>query len=229
MVRAKEREGGPRALLHHIPEAPGEHQLALARDDGHLDGEELPAQLGPGETVGEPRLHVAGKGALEKLFLAEIFLDAASRDGDLVGLDDGSRRRIGWRLASRALLRRLRDLEGPVRDRFGRRRHRSRGVRRGRRARSLRCRQGRHLSFPDGFPGDLPQYIGDLPLEIPHARLQGIAADEPQQRGFLKADVRPVQPVLLDLLCHEELLGDLFLFHLRVPEISITSILSRSG
>ena len=72
VVGAQEGEGCLRALLHHVAEAAREHQLALAREDGHLHGQELAAELRPRQAIGEPGLHVLREGALDELHLAEV-------------------------------------------------------------------------------------------------------------------------------------------------------------
>ena len=48
--RSHVAQGGLPGLLHHVSKLPSEGQLALARHDGGLDVQDLPAHLGPGQS-----------------------------------------------------------------------------------------------------------------------------------------------------------------------------------
>ncbi len=66
------------------------------------------------------------------------------------------------------------------------------------------------------LPGDLPADGSDFPLQIPDPRLPGILTDDRQQRPVRKNDTVLFKPVGLHLLGHEEPLGDIEFFRLRI-------------
>src|SRR5207245_7151067 len=55
-ARAHVGERGVGRLLHHVAELAGQAQRALARHEGHLDGQGLAPDLGPGQAGGHADL-----------------------------------------------------------------------------------------------------------------------------------------------------------------------------
>jgi len=65
--------------------------------------------------------------------------------------------------------------------------------------------------------GNPPAEGGDLPIELAHPRLEGVAFDEGIDRVGLDVELRLLQPVLPALLGEEMARGDLRLLLHRVP------------
>ncbi len=71
-------------FLHHVAELAGVDQLALARHDRRLDGQQLATDFGPCEAGDLPDLIVLFGAAVAKAPDAEIFPEGARHDMNLL-------------------------------------------------------------------------------------------------------------------------------------------------
>ncbi len=65
-------------------------------------------------------------------------------------------------------------------------------------------RNRRPVSVGDDLPGDLADHRGNLALKISHARFAGVAVDDLINCILAEAHIRPLEPVLFDLLRDDE-------------------------
>src|SRR6185312_9318745 len=146
-------------LLHHLAQLAGVLELALAGDHGRLDGQQLAADLCPGETRHLTHaIHVLGLAVAEAPH-AEELVEIARRDrhGSLVLLV--------------------------------------------------------HQHLLHGLAADL----GDLALQIAHARLARVVAHDVEERRVRELQLVFLQAVALHLLRHEVAPADVHLLVLGVP------------
>src|SRR5262245_36621616 len=156
--RAHAHVGGRRRdrFLHHVAQVAGDRHLALAGHHGGLDGEQLAADVGPGQAGDHADLVLV-------LDLAVAVLRHAEVVGDGLGLD-----RDRLLLRQRELLHRLAD------------------------------------------------QVGELALEVAHARFPRIAADQEQQRLVVDRPLLGVEAVLGDRVRDQMLARNLYLLVLGV-------------
>ena len=193
--RARRKDkGGLRALLHHVAEAPRQQQLALAREDRDLHGQQLPAELGPRETVRQARASPPGRTSSRCTSpcrgrsprCGPVTVTCSSGAGGAAGGGRLGRGRSsgGDGLGAAAGRRHRRDVAGtrsigrrrpPRRSRRAGGWHGARPPRRPRRRRRLGLGERRHQPALHRVARDLPQYVGDLALEVAHPRLEGVA------------------------------------------------------
>src|SRR6266540_7048012 len=94
LVRTDVAEGGPRRLLHHLADLPGEGEvLVLAVDDRGLDRQHVAAGLRHGDAGGRADLVLLFRQAEVEPLRSEIVVELVERDLDLLGLvlGDGAR------------------------------------------------------------------------------------------------------------------------------------------